>query len=827
MQSLFHDLRYALRQLRRSPGFAFTAVISLALGIGISATVAGVARQVLLAPLPYPDPQRLVGVAFTWPGGPASASITGPAYEFLTRNSHSFAAATILDDSAAAANLSGPGGHASSITVQGVSRGYFDALGRAPMLGRAFAAEEDRPGGGHALVLSHGLWMRAFGGDPSILGRTLRLNQESVTAVGIMPADFRAQTYLLRTMLGSPDAWRPIQLSSKDPGYGGDNYQMFARLRPGVSIAQAQGELAALETSLYREEPDYRNWKNEAGQTPKLIVSALGAVVGGDVHDSLLVMLWATSAVLLLTNVNLAGLNMARGLRRGGEFALRTALGASRGRLVRLTVLETGLLTLAGVAGAVVIVRLLLPLLLKASPVSIPTLTGAASVSSTAEVAALLGVVSAAIFGSPLALAAMLQGRRGLQPRTAHAGPTRSEVRTGQSLIVFQIGLAIVLVATASLLLGTFLKLRAQPVGFEPDKLVVFQTNLKGDRYAHAGETSRFVDNVLASLRQAPGVTRAAAINGLPFDRSLNDSIPSEHGQILTLQFRPVSPGYLTTISLPLVEGRDLAESDSAAGMPVALVSVSGARRLWPGRPAIGNTFPLSGKSWRIVGVVADAPNRSLAEEASSSVYVPIAQMPDRLMKAVNGWFPTSFVIRMAAHLDAAEIARRAVAAADPEIPVARLTTMQQMIDNSVAAPRFFTQLAAGFGSFSLLLTAIGLFGLLNYQVTQRTREIGVRMALGASREVILRGVLLASGWLVLLGGSLGLFTSLWLQPLLTHWITASVLGSESVTAGFLFNRSAAILVAVADLIATTLLAATLPARRAAQVDPIESLRME
>jgi predicted permease len=827
MQSLFLDIRYALRRLRRSPGFTLVAVLTLALGIGVSATVGGVARQVLLTPLPYPDPRRLVGVAFTWPGGPASASVTGPAYEFLTRNSHSFAAAAILDDSAAAANLSGTGGHASSITVQGVSHGYFDTLGRAPMLGREFTTEEDRPGGSHPLVLSHGLWMRAFGGDPSILGRTLRLNQESVTVVGIMPADFRAQTYLSRTTLGSPDAWRPIQLSRKDPGYGGDNYQMFARLRPGVSIAQAQGELAALETGLYREEPDYRNWKNEAGQTPRLMISPLGAVVGGDVHDSLLVMLWATGAVLLLTNVNLAGLNMARALRRGGEFALRTALGASRGRLVRLAVLETGLLTPAGVAGAVVIVRLLLPLLLKASPVSIPTLTGAASVGSTAEVAALLGVASAAIFGSPPALAAMLQGRRSQQPRGAHAGPTKSQVHTGQSLIVLQIGLAIVLVATASLLLGTFLKLCAQPVGFEPDKLVVFQTNLKGDRYGHAGETSRFVEKVLASLRQAPGVTSAAAINGLPFDRGLNDSIPSEHGQILTVQFRPISPGYLKTISLPLVEGRDLAESDSAAGLPVALVSASGARRLWPGRPAIGNTFPLSGKAWRIVGVVSDAPNRSLAEEASSSIYVPIAQMPDRLMKAVNGWFPTSFVIRMAAHLDAAVIARRAVSAADPEIPLAKLTTMRQMIDNSVAAPRFFTQLAAGFGSFSLLLTAIGLFGLLNYQVTQRTHEIGVRMALGASREVILRGVLAASGRLVLLGGTTGLLTCLWLRPLLMHWITTSVLGSESATPGLLFNHGVAILMAVAVLTATTLLAAALPARRAAQVDPIESLRTE
>jgi predicted permease len=826
IQALRQDIRYVLRQLRKAPGFTATAVATLALGIGITATVGSVARQVLLAPLPYPDPQRLVGVAFTWPGPPASASITGPSYEFLERNIHSFSNVAILDDSAAVANLSAGGGHASSIAVQGVSHGYFATLGMGPALGRTFTAEEDLPGGAHALVLSHGLWMRAYGGDPSILGRTLRLNQESVTVVGVMPAGFHAQAYLTRTTVGPPDAWRPIQLSQKDPGYGGDNYQMYARLKPGVTLPQAQGELASLEPGLYRQQPDYRNWKNEAGQTPKLAVSTLAEVAGGDVHDSLLVMLWATGAVLLLTNVNLAGLNTARALRRGGEFALRTALGASRGRLLRLAVLEVAVLALGGVAGAVVIARLLLPLLLKASPVSIPTLTGTASAWAAAALAAVLGAASAALFGLPLALAALLQSGGRLAGPAVKSGQTQKQVRAGQSLIVLQIGLAVVLVATAFLLLGTFLKLRARPVGFEPDKLVVFQANLKGDRYAATGETARFVDTVLASLRQTPGVASATAINGVPFDRGLNDNIPSQNGRMLTIQFRPIAPGYLETIGLGLVEGRALAESDTASGLPVALVSVSGARRLWPGRPAIGSTFPLSGKQWRIVGVVRDAPNRSLAEEASSSIYVPIAQMPDKLTRAMNGWFPTSFVVRMAAHLDATGMARRAVAAADPEIPTARLTTMRQMIDNSVAAPRFFTELAAGFGGFSLLLTAVGLFGLLNYQVTQRTHEIGIRMALGASREAILRGVLAASGALALLGSLLGVLAVIWLRPLLAHWITASVIEVDSA-AGVLFSPTAAIVTAIAVLAPTTFCAAAMPARRAAAVEPMVALKSE
>jgi len=827
MRSILQDIRYVLRQLRSASGFTLTAIVTLALGIGIAATVASVARQVLLAPLPYPEPQRLVGLGFTWPGQAASASVTGPSYEFVARNSHSFAATAILDDEAAAANLSGPGGHASSIAVEGVSRSYFDTLSVTPALGRGFLAEEDRPGGPRVLVLSHGLWLRAFGGDPSILGRTLRLNEESVTVVGVMPESFRAQANLTRTTLGSPDAWRAMQLSQKDPGYGGDNYQMYARLKPGVSLEQAQGEAATLQQALYREQPDYKRWKDESGRTPVLSVAPLGAVIGGDVHDSLLMMLWATGAVLLLTNVNLAGLNTARALRRSGEFALRTALGASRVRLVRLAILEAVVLTAGGVAGAVVIVRVLLPLLLKTSPVAIPTLTGSASAWATAGIAALLGLASAVVFGAPLVFAALLQSRRSLRPASPSMGQTRRQVHAGQWLIVLQIGLAVVLVAAASLLLGTFLKLRARPAGFEPDKLVVFQANLKGDRYATTEATSHFVDAVLTSLRQSPGVASAAAINGLPFDRALNDNIPSDNGHMLLVQFRLISPGYLRTVGLPLVEGRDLTGSDLATGLPVALVSVSAARHLWPSKPAIGQTFQLAGTASRIVGVVADSADRSLAEAESLTVYVPITQASGKMTKMMNHWFATSFVVRMAAHLDAAPIVRRAVDAGDPEIPVAKLTTMRQLIDNSVAAPRFFTQLAAGFGGFSLLLTAVGLFGLLNYQVTQRTHEIGVRMALGASREAILRRVLGASSRLVLGGSVLGLAAALWLRPLVTHWIAETVVGGDASQVGVLFNRTAAILTAVAVLATTALCAAALPARRASQVDPIEALRTE
>ncbi len=831
MRTLWNDMKYALRQLRNAPGFTVTAIVTLALGLGVTATVFSVARQVLLAPLPYPQPQQLVGVAFTWPGSDPNGEQTGESYDFLAQNSRSFGSTTLVEDSSGLANLSSKSGHSSSVHVVAVSHGYFDTLGVVPALGRAFSAEEDRHAGPQALVLSYGLWQRAFGGDGSILGRTVRLNQESIRVVGIMPASFRAEAHFSRTALASPDAWRPLQLSSTDPGYGGDNYEMFARLRPGVTLAQAQGELQTLQLAIYREHPDLKTWKNEAGQNPSFHVWPLATVFAGDVHTSLLVMAWASAAVLMLACLNLAGLNTSRALRRGPEFALRTALGATRGRLLRLAVFEVSLLTLAGVAGAMFTVHLLLPFLLGASPIAIPQINGATSAWATFAQAGMLGVLSAMLFGAPLAILAFSQKRVNWQPGARQASGTPGQQRTGRTLLVLQMSLAVILLSTATLLLGTFLKMRAQPLGFAPKKLVVFQTNLKGERYAPTLATEQFVEKVLARLRQSPGVSSAAAINGLPLDRGLNINIHPDAGSQSeqTIEFRAVTPGYFRAMGLPLLTGRDLAASDGPSSMPVVVVSATAARRWWPGRSPIGSSMHFLGKeSWRVVGIVADAPGRSLAYPAGFMVYAPLAQLPDQSMKMLNGWFPTSFVVRLAAQLDAGPMVRRAVADADPEIPVAKLTTMQQVIDNSVAAPRFFTQLAEGFAGFGVLLTAIGLFGLLSYQVAQRTREIGIRMALGASRGTILRGIVAGSALLALTGAALGGLGAVLLQPLLTRWIAENVIGMESGEhAGLLLNGMTAVTAAVGLLLVTALAAALLPARKAARLEPMEALRSE
>ena len=829
-QTLWQDLRYALRQLRNAPGFTLTAVLTLALGIGVTTTVFSVARQVLLAPLPYPEPQRLVGVSFNYPGEGPNADQTGEAATFLMRNSRSFEATVLMHDSSAEAALSDGHGRVSNLAVQSVSEGYFRTLGTGPALGRAFTTDEDRPGGPQALVLSHALWRRQFGGDPSIVGRTVRLDQQSVTVVGVMPASFHAEAYQTQTTLGSPDAWRPLQINPQKPGYQGHNYQMWARLRPGVTLAQAQADSPTLEAALYRAFPVYNKYQNEANQLPHVHLYPLSAVIANGVHSSLLVMAAAVSAVLLLTCLNLAGLSTARALRRGPELALRAALGASRGRLLRLTLLEVALLTAAGGAGAVLIAQFLMPYLLRSSPVAIPQLAGAAPFWASAGLAAGLACASALLFGAPMALVALRQSRRNAFNGTRAAGTARRQARAGKLLIAVQMSLAVVLLSAASLLLGTFLKLRSQPLGFSPTQLVVFQTSLKSDRYATTAATGRFVDQVLTKLQGAPGVQSASAVSGFPLQSELNTSAwPDVRTNLVqTTDFLAITPGYFQTMGIPLLSGRGFADGDTAKSLPVAVISAQTARTWWPGRSPVGGELHFGDKiAYRVVGIVADVPGHLLAVRPDVLVYAPMAQQDDKSTKMLNGWFPVSFSLRLAANIDTAKIAAQAVASADPEIPIAKLATMQQVIDTSIAAPRFFSQLAQAFAGFAVLLTAIGLFGLLSYQVTQRTREIGVRMALGASRERILGSILLASGALAALGGAAGLLGAALLQPVLSRWILDNVLNTGRYGKDLLFNNAAALALSACALALVSVAAAYLPARKASRVEPIEALRSE
>jgi predicted permease len=830
MNTLFNDFRYALRQLRRSPGFTLTAVVTLAVGLGATAAVYTVIRSVLLSPLPYADSDHLVGVAFTHSEELPNAEQAGSTADFVREHSTSFTSIAIMDDSGPAVNLSVDGGHAVQINALGVSEGYFRTLGAMPALGRVFTVDEDRPGGGRVAVLSDGIWTRVFGRDPSIIGRAVRVNEEAFTVVGVMPASFHVSAETAPGVIGTPDLWQPLQLGPKSAGYEGDNWEMIARLRPGVSLAQVRQELTALEKPLFEQYPDYKNWRSSNNSPYRLRAWTLQDVVVSGVRRSLLTVMGAVLAVLLVACLNLAGLMLARTMRRTREIALRSALGATRAQLARLLAAEGLLLALGGGLLAIAVARASAYMLLHAQPLGIPNLNGEPNPWLLSAVVFGLALASTAVFSLLPALVILRKRSREMRLGGPSLGETISHARLSRALMIAQIALAMVLVSTASVLMGTFVKLQALPSGVQPKQLTVFQVALKGDRYATTQHTAQFVSTVLDQLRRTPGADQVSAINGIPMDRGLNIvGNPSDRSaERKNLQFRAIAPGYFATMGIPLLAGRDISEGDHAGGDPVVVIGATAAKKWWPGRSPIGESVHIQGEeNWRIVGVAADTQMHSLLERQSIVVYAPIAQLNDHETGMINGWFPTTFAVRTAANINIAHAAQRAVERADAEIPIARLTTMQSMIDSTIEAPRFFSLLASGFSGFALVLTVIGLFGLLSYQVTQRTREIGVRMALGADRMNILRTILGRGLAVASIGVAVGLFANWFIRPVVSELLADAGVDPSSTTQSVVMNGAQAAVLAACAIVAATLAASWLPARRAASIEPMQALRTE
>lgn len=822
---MVHDIGYAVRQLRKAPTFTLTAVLTLALGIGATAAMYSVVRDVLLAPLPYPEQARLVGVAFTFPHEKPNNEVAGSNADFIAEHTQSFSSMGVADDGTSGANLStgaGDGAHAFPISGLRVSKGYFPTLRVRPALGRGFTAEEDLPNGPKVALLSDELWRRAFHADPKIVDTVIRVNEESYTVVGVMPG-------ALSGAVPDTDLWTPIQLSPKSPGYDGDNFQMIARLRPGVTMAQAQQELDRSNEPFYQQYPDYRQWTMQPGVLHAFKVWPLQQVIVSGARASLLTMLGAVIAVLLVACLNLGIMMTARASRRTREIALRTALGASRGSVLRLLMAESVLLALAGGALGLVLASAATPILLAASPIAIPQLQKGSGMPVVFML--LVACATTVLFGLMPALGVFRQdANRALQAGTA--GGSVSQAQLGRVLVVVQIAMAMVLLSTASLLLGSFLKLRSTPPGVEAKRLIVAQVTLKGEPYASTLHTSQFVDRVVAGLEHYPGVDRVAAVNGLPLDRGLNEGgHPVGRPELKQIvEFRVVTPDYFRTVGISLLRGRDVSETDNAAAAKVALVSEAAARRWWPVRSPIGEQVMTGGKdgvSRTIVGVVSDTRSHSLAEVPQVVVYAPFAQIADGDMKVINEWFPTTFVLRLSGDVDIGTAIQKAVSDADVNIPVAKIETMQAVIDHTVAGPAFFSWLAGSFAGFALLLTILGLFGLLSYQVTQRTREIGLRLALGAQRGQVLSFILRRGLMLTMIGVALGGAVSIAIPRLVGSILADYVYTGGGPITKVLSSTTAALTTATLAMLAATLVASYLPAHRAAQIEPMEALRAE
>ncbi len=831
-----NDLRYALRQLRRSPGFALTAVLTLALGIGATVTMFSIVQQVLLAPLPYAQPERLVGISFAFPGEKPSPEQAGASADFVAAHSRSFASFGIADDGTSAVNLStGSGGngtaHAREVQQLRVSAGFLPTLGVQPRLGRLFTAQEDLPAGPRAVVLSHELWTTDFAADPSILGRSIRIDGESVPVVGVLAPHSGADLTGGNATTPAASLWQPLKLSTKDPGYEGDNYSLIARLREGVSTAQADAEVHTFEPAFYTQFPVFRTWTAGGNLLHQFHVWPLKEAITGNIRSSLLLLLGAVSAVLLIACLNLAGLLIARTTGRTRELALRSALGAPRAALLRLLLSETLILAFTGGALGLLLAREGSGLFFATAPLDVPHLQSGSGWGLYALAALGLSVAVALLSGLLPASMALRRGvRTGMQESGTQQGSSRAVLRSGGVLITCQVAFALLLLSGASLLLNSFLRLRATASGVQTAHVLNAQVTLKGARYETAEHTAQFADRVLEQIAHLPGVSRAAAVNGLPLEHGVNmgADLPDQPNLRAYIELRPATAEHFRTIGIPLLTGRTLTSSDSAHSTPVTVINETAAKKWWPSGSALGHTVKVGNEqNFQVVGIVADTHTHSLAEPPQATVYVPVAQMDDGLTKIINGWSPLTFVLKLSGDYDLTAPITAAIHNADPDIPLSRLATMQAVIERTTAAPRFFSTLSTGFAAFALGITAIGLFGLLSYLVTQRTREIGVRMALGANRGDVLRLVVRRGLVLTAIGIAAGGAASAMLPRLLNHIAEDFLYTGNGPVHTVLLQQGIAIGAAVATMLLIALIASLLPAARAATINPTEALRSE
>jgi putative ABC transport system permease protein len=801
---LRQDLTYALRRLRKAPGFALVAVATLALGIGANSAIFSVVDAVLLRPLPFPQPDRLVRVAQTWKGRPTVYSPQN--YLDVEAQATGFQGLAAIDTTGI--TLTGQGA-AARLEGAEVSASFFDVLRVRPLHGRGFLAGENEPGRTRVAVLGHQLWRDRFGADPSVVGRTISLNRQSYSVVGVAPPGFR---YPEET-----EVWTPMEYDQRfrSNSRGAWYLSVVGRLRDGATLDGARQEVATIAARLAQAYPA----DNEGvGGT---VISLHEATVGAS-RRALLVLLGAVGLVLLVACVNVANLLLARIAARETELAVRTALGAGRGRLVRQLLTESLLLAVLGGIAGLALAALLVDALVALQPQGVPRLAEVSVNRSVIGFAAMLSLVTTVLFGAFPALQtsrrataqALRQGSRGIL--TGGRGGLRS------GLVIGQIALAMVLLAGSSLLVRSFARLRSVDPGFRTEGALAFRVSLPESAYADDARMLSFHDDLQRRLAALPGVRSVGAVAGLPLSGNhFNISFAVEGRPALppaqqpSLEVRIATPGYFRTIGIPLRRGRSFTDSDGPEAPQVVVLSESAVRRFFPDEEPVGKTIRLGlgrGRGRKaggeVVGVVGDVKELGLAAESPPEVYLPYAQFPIQSMDVV---LRTDVPPR-----SLAAVAERVVHGLDAELPVARVATLDEVLARSVSEPRFYALLLGSFAATALFLAALGLFGVMSYAVAQRTRELAVRIALGARREEMLLLVLREALVLGVGGVAAGLFGALALSR-----VIASMLFELSPTDPATLAGVAGTLVAVA------LLASYLPARRATRVDPVIALRSE
>ena len=814
-----NDLRYALRAIIKSPAFSLIAIAALALGIGANTAMFSVVNAILLRPLPFPQSDRLVTI---WQTNPAVAKMgfplaptSVPDFQDWRTQAKSFEGVSALEGWST--NLTGAG-EAERLDGAAVSANLFSLLRVQPMLGRSFVEGEDQRGRNQVVILSSELWQRRFGGDRSIIGRKLILDQEPYTVVGVMPPGFTFPTdtgmpaYM--TFGEHCAIWTPFAPSEgRIKNRGAHNIAVVARLKPGVSLTSAQAEMKTLAAGFAQKYPDSnKDWGIQLESLQKQ------AAAGSE--RTLVILMCAVGCILLIACANVANLLLARGLGRQKEIAIRRALGASRWRIVRQLLTESVLLAFAGGVVGVFLAIWGTDLLLAIAPASLPRLSDVRIDGSVLAFTVLASLATGLLFG----LAPALQSSRiGLSEKLKEGdrGSTAGHARLRNGLIVSEVALALILLIAAGLLIESFAQLARVRPGFNPESLITFNIALPDNPYRDRAKASAFFEQVVRRIETIPGVKSAAAGNVLPLSGAEEiDGFQIEGrpapppGQITTANFRWVTPHYFSTLQIPLQRGRVFTERDNASAPAVAIIDETMARLYFPGVNPIGQRLKGTNEKKKpqpreIVGIVGDVRHASLDAKPAPHIYFPHAQNGVGLMTVAvrsAGTEPTALLTQV----------RREIASVDPNVPIADIRTMTQMVASSVAPWRFTMALLSVFAGVALLLASVGIYGVLAYSVNQRRREIGIRMSLGAQRRDVLQLFLSQGMSVTLIGIALGLGGS-WAVTR----IMRSLLYSVSPTDIRVF------LVVPLTFAAIAFLASFFPARRASRVNPIIALREE
>ncbi len=797
MSGFVQDVRYAVRNLGKNPGFTAVAVLTLALGIGANTTIFSVVRGILIRPLPYPGAERLA--AFT-------TNQSGPDAEDIARRSRSF--------SYIAGAQNWPldwvnGTEPEKVRAAVVTGQAIPALGGVAELGRPILPGDDVPGGERVVVLSHEFWKSRLAGDPAVLGRVLPLGEKPYTIVGVMPASFEVPR-------APAELWIPFHVLAGDSANarGAHLLRAFARLAPGASLAAARSEMEGIARDLKKAHPE-----DDGDQTYGLVPLQERIVAGS--RPTLLLLFASVAVVLLIACANFANLLLSRSARRSREIAIRSALGAGRGRLVRLLVTESLLLSLLGGAAGVVLAAWAQGLAAKLPPVPARLAEQVRLDSGVLLFALAVSLSTGILFGL---LPALVQTRAAAAPNLGarDTGSSRSS-RIARGLVVWEIAVALVLLNGSGLLFKSLSRLTAADPGFTADHLLTFRLDLPETRYAEVPPRTRFFRALLERLSALPGVESAALVSEVPVGGiPLDHNVVVEGGRVYpkgsepSAYTRTISAGYFRTMRIPIARGRALTEEDREGAPLVAVANEAFARRFFPGRDPIGGRARWArgpeDRWMTIVGVARETRDLGLAQEDGPALYTPHSQE----FQAWKRW--SSVVVRTRGNpLRMAESAKAAVRALDPALPVAEVASMEQVLEASTASPARRNLVIALFAALALALAAIGVYGVLSQAVARRAREFGVRMALGARRSDVVRLVLRQALALAGLGVALGVAGG----AVLSRAFLTDLLYGTSAIDPLTYAAMAAV------LLGATLLAGGLPARRATRVDPMAALRSE